>query len=290
MMADSISFPFVALHNAGTLDLFALAGLLSTTSFPIFNARTRVVMVDAAGTEMWWRPVTRPDIKAFLASGGASSRLRCYALEPHGVGKAMRTAHNKYKKLCIDLSFDASFYFPSWQTYATQPCVTAADFTIAGAGAWFAANTPQNGAESLDARPLCVTIFNLAGGEFGIVAGRTINRLVANTNGCAPDSSADACITGINRTVGSGVLWRDGYPPWFGRLVLAHELGHYFGLAHAGHDGVENVMFSKGEGNAILGGGSWRLWSHGEPVFVDADVEHAWRFIIKRMRHVLEAL
>ncbi len=290
MRADSATFPFAALHNAGTLDLFALAGLLSTSSFPIFKARTRVVMVDAAGADMWWRPITRPDIKAFLASGGASSRLRCYALEPRGVGKAMRTAHNKYKKLCIDLSFDASFHFPSWQSYATQPCSTAADFSVVDPTAWFGANTPRDGSLNQDGTPLSVTVFNISGGFRGIVAGRDIKREVVDDNGCPADSTDDGCITDIVRTGGTGVLWRDAYPPWFGQFVMAHELGHYFGLAHAGHDGVENIMFSLPEGNAIAGGGSWRLWSHGEPVFVEQDVEHAWRFIIKRMRHVLEAL
>ncbi|QQR87111.1 MAG: hypothetical protein IPJ76_02470 [Flavobacteriales bacterium] len=300
MVADSSTFPFVALHTAGTLDLFALAGLLSFNSFPLFNARTRMVMVDASGADMWWRPVTRPDIKAFISSGGTSARFRCYAVEPYAQGRAMRTAHNKFKKLCIDLDFDRSFNFPTWQTYPTQPCNTPGDFTIAGATAWFAANTTRDSSEGQDARPLSITCFNISGGFRGIVAGRSIRRFVDERNGCRHDSTADACITLVDRSDddtdgnagpgGSGVLWRDAYPPWFGRYVMGHELGHYFGLAHAGHDGVENIMFSGPEGNAIVGGGSWRLWSHGEPVFVDADVEHAWRFIVKKLPHVLRAL
>jgi len=49
MAADSNTFPFVTLHNAGVIDLFALAGLLSFNSFRIARERTRVVRVNAAG-------------------------------------------------------------------------------------------------------------------------------------------------------------------------------------------------------------------------------------------------
>jgi len=44
------------------------------------------------------------------------------------------------------------------------------------------------------------------------------------------------------------------------------------------------------EGNSVIGKGMWRWWSHGDAVFNEEDVEHAWRFIVKRMPHVLEAL
>lgn len=300
MVMDSTTFPMAEQHSAGTFDLFAMAGLLSTESFAIFAPRTKVVMVGEAGQDLWWRPITRPDIKDFLDSGGTSCRLRCYALEPDGVGRAMRTAHNKFKKLCIDLSFDASFHFPTWQTYATQPCVSLDDYHFTNFNAWFSANTPQNGAPRLDGRPLSITTFKCPLGVRGITSGRSMLRWVEDTNGCPWDNMEERCMTTIEReivfpglpdqVIGSGVIWRDQYPPWFGRLVLGHELGHYFGLTHAGHDGVENTMFSLPEGNDLLGGGSWRLWSHGEPVFTDVDVEHVWRFTIKRMRHVLEAL
>lgn len=300
MVMDSTTFPMAEQHIAGTFDLFAMAGLLSTDSFSVFGRRAKLVMVDDQGKDMWWRPITRPDIKDFLASGGSSCRLRCYALDPDGVGRAMRTAHNKFKKLCIDLSFDASFHFPTWQTYVTQPCVSLDDYHIINFNAWFNANTPQNGDPALDSRPLSVTTFNCPRGVRGITSGRSMLRLVVDTNGCPWDSMEERCMNSIQReivspgladqSIGSGVIWRDQYPPWFGRLVLCHELGHYFGLTHAGHDGVENVMFSLPEGNALLGSGSWRLWSHGEPVFTDVDVEHVWRFVIKRMRHVLEVL
>jgi hypothetical protein len=313
MRADSDTFPFVALHEQGILDLFALAGLLSFDSFQIARERTRVVRVDDTGNDMWYLPVHRTAIRSFLDSDGTSMRLRAYAMEPGAASRAMRTARKKFKKLCIDLAWDSSFHFPTFQSLPVQPCTSLREFrffdggTIADAR-WFAVNTPRDGRPDQDGTPLCIGVFGYADGKFGLATGRDIKR---GLNGCGGSDPSDTCITRITRLgsdfgtldedgddvddhrlddpCGCGCTWRDAYPPYFSRLVLAHELGHYFGLAHAGHDGVHNIMFKNKE-NTILGGGSWRLWSHGDPNFVEEDVEHAWRFIVKKMPHILRAL
>jgi len=96
---------------------------------------------------------------------------------------------------------------------------------------------------------------------------------------------------GTGAVLGSGCAWRDPYPPYFSKYVLAHELGHYFGLAHPGHPGVEDIMFSnKAPGASIVDANSWRLWLHGDPCFNETDVEDTWRFIVKKLPHVLQAL
>ncbi len=317
MRADSDDFPFVTLHDDGVLDLFRLAGVASFKSpasyFDPVRPRTRVVRVDDDGNDMWYLPVTRPDIQAFLDSDGTSMRLRAFAMEQSAAGRAMRTAHKKFKKLCIDLSFGTSFNFATWQEFDVQPCTDETDFSFPeglDAGLLLAERTPRDGALDQDGTPLCIALFGYETQHSGLVVGRDIKRTVAAEE-CAPDSTDDSCITDIQRgrsdydslnsdddgvddltndRCGCGCTWRDTYPPWFSRLVLAHELGHYFGLAHAGHDGVNNIMFSRAEGNSIVGGGMWRWWSHGDAVFNEEDVEHAWRFIVKRMPHVLEAL
>lgn len=316
MRADSDTFPFVDLHNNRTLDLFSLAGLLSFDSFRIDRERTRVVRVDDNGNDMWW-PIDRGAIRSFLNSGGTSMRIRAYAMQPYAAGKAMRTAFRKFKTLCIDLTWDTPFNFPSFQQFNTQPCVTERDFNFfsdntIGGGTWFAVNTPRNGQRDQDGTPLGIGIFRFDNGQRGLTIGRHIKRFVDGTGGCAADSSDDACMTVIMRKAldfgsldsdedgvddrlpddpcGCGCTWRDVYPPYLSRLVLAHELGHYFGLAHAGHDGVHNIMVSLPEGNAVLSPSSWHLWMDGEPVFVEEDIEHAWRFIVKQMPHVLRAL
>jgi len=40
------------------------------------------------------------------------------------------------------------------------------------------------------------------------------------------------------RQVGSGVAMRKVYPGYFSKMVMAHEMGHYFGLCHINHNGV----------------------------------------------------
>jgi hypothetical protein len=55
MAADSNTFPFVTLHNAGVIDLFALAGLLSFNSFRIARERTRVLRVDPPEVTSYFR-------------------------------------------------------------------------------------------------------------------------------------------------------------------------------------------------------------------------------------------
>ena len=316
MREDSADgFPFVELHNNGTLDLFSLAGLLSFKRFRINRERTRVVQVDASGNDMWWSPMTRSTVRSFLDSGGTSIRIRAYAMTSYATGKAMRTAFRKFKKLCIDLKWSTPFNVPSIQHFVTQPCRNAREFSFfAGGGAddslWFAQNTPRDGQPNQDGTPLAIGIFGYEDGKFGLTSGRVINR--GRLPACGGSSTSDECITVIGRQVhdfvsldsdsdgvddipddpcGSGVTWRDAYPPYFGRVVLAHELGHYFGLAHAGHNGFDKIMIATRDGSSIWSGDTWwRLWLYGDAEFVEEDVEHAWRFIVKKMPHVLRSL
>jgi hypothetical protein len=34
----------------------------------------------------------------------------------------------------------------------------------------------------------------------------------------------------------------------------------------------------------------WRSWLYGDAVFTEEDVENTWRFIVKKMPHILRAL
>jgi hypothetical protein len=68
-------------------------------------------------------------------------------------------------------------------------------------------------------------------------------------------------------------------------------LAHYFGLAHAGHNGFDKIMISKADGSLVWGSDSWwRVWLYGDAVFTEEDVEQTWRFIVKKMPHVLRAV
>lgn len=324
MRADSNSFPFVALQNAGILDLYTLAGLLSFNRFSIARERTRVVRVDNNGADMWWLPIHRYAISSFLSSNGTSMRIRAYAQTPYAAAKAMRTAFRKLKKLCIDLDWTLSFHFPSFKAFPTQPCRNVDEFLFLadplGIDAlWFALSTPRNGLPDQDGTPLCIGLFGYLAGNNGLTSGRIIKRGVQFFPQCSGTNTTDACITDIarhmgdfgfdpndqlardrpNDATGCGCTWRDTYPPFFSRVVLAHELGHYFGLTHAGHRGFDKIMispegvpmFSRAWWRVVLGPDIWwRPWLYGDAVFTEEDVENTWRFIVKKMPHVLRAL
>jgi hypothetical protein len=65
--------------------------------------------------------------------------------------------------------------------------------------------------------------------------------------------------------------------------VLPHEIGHYVGLCHYGHDGFDHIMWRPGVG---LGWVDWSLFSYyldREPHFTTKDGKNLWRFIVDQL-------
>ena len=85
--------------------------------------------------------------------------------------------------------------------------------------------------------------------------------------------------------VGSGVIFRDRWPEFIFKWVLAHELGHYFGLAHPGHS-FKEIMFTiaEGQGTSLLDAGVFGYYLESEPEFTLKDARNSWRFIADEMR------
>ncbi len=316
MAADSDRFPLAEMHRRGELDLYTMAGLLSTDSLRVLHERTSVVHLDEDGNEMWYRPVTRWDVSRLLEGASDAPRLRAYAMTNSAAGEAMRFAKEHYRTLCLDLQFDPTERFSRFQHFPVQDCTTEDEFlfysdadgsddrTASHEGArWFADHTDQDGSLKMDHRVLGVGIFAFRRrGLNGRVYGRELLRSSRVGAPCRSESTLDTCISNVQRVsqdhdrapanippdtpTGSGCTWRDTYPPYFSKVVLAHEIGHWFGLCHAGHDGVQHIMFSRVEHHP-LSWDSWRLWLHGGPTFNHKDLEHTWRFIVKRLPHIL---
>ena len=81
----------------------------------------------------------------------------------------------------------------------------------------------------------------------------------------------------------TGVTARSTGVDYFFAAVLAHEMGHYFGLDHPGHDGLQYIMYSpsknKWDADFVATLVSY-LFVGGEPEFSMTDAENAWDWII----------
>jgi hypothetical protein len=89
----------------------------------------------------------------------------------------------------------------------------------------------------------------------------------------------------------SGVTFRDRLPEAMFRFTLIHELGHYFGLDHAGHNGIGFIMFTNDPG-AGLDTMTWDAFFQvavltGEPRFSTDDARTSWQWITSTARGCL---
>lgn len=305
---DSASYPLAADHAAGVFDLFALAGVLSFDSFRINRERTRVVIVGADGSDQWYLPVGRSVIQSFLDTG--SPRLRVYAWQNHAASRAMRFARRTLRQLLVRVDFGAIERFSRFQAANVVDITNASEFAMHDdtryfdLGRFLVMRTVQDGSLRADLGVTALGAFRFARTELnGIAAGVRIRRSDEADSACPGDDASLGCITEVRRTeadydapgpnatgdpttpTGRGVLHRDTFPPYFSEIVLAHELGHHFGLAHAGHDGLQNIMFATEQD--WWDGGMWKYWSEGEASFTARDVQDVWRFVVHRLPHLI---
>ena len=76
---------------------------------------------------------------------------------------------------------------------------------------------------------------------------------------------------------------RKVYPGYFSKMVMAHEMGHYFGLCHINHNGLQNIMFSTAAGNSVLDWGLFGYYLNAEPYFTSRNKRNVWRFIVDHL-------
>ena len=287
---DSRDVQLWQLHQNGDLDLYALAHLLSFDSFAIGapNPTTVVKSVDGDGNDNLW-PVSRWTISKYLESQGRDVRLRVYAMSRQAIAGKLNTASRKLEELAVILEWNDGEDYSWFRDYSRQ-FVTGAEYDFVTAGLEWLLTRPEFGrAADVNCELLALAGFELD--RLGIVAGRDIVECDDFPPDCPVPNRSDRCCNTIDRRARSGTIYRDSFPTDIFAYVLPHEIGHYLGLCHCGHDGFQNVMYTKadGAGLSFFDWGMLHFYWQSEPNFSLEDGKNAWRFIVAQMRTCIGA-
>lgn len=246
-----------ALHRAGTLNLYtAVGGPNACEGRSVTEAPHWEVVY--AGTDL---AVTRRDIDAFLSDGPmAAPELRVYGIRHANFRRYLEVARRKGYEIGLD------FTWSPIEDYAVSnsdelPFDSDAQTTILG----------RFGRRGGGADDLCqVPVLGIH---------RYVrSSLNGSTSWFRPPTDPGA----------SGVSFRERTPEFIFQWVLVHELGHYFGLNHPGHDGAEHIMYTAdpGEGLDTVTPGTVAeyLALTGEPRFTLDDARRVWDWLTVNAR------
>jgi hypothetical protein len=310
---DSDTVPLAQWHREKRLDLYAMAGLLSFDSFDVVldlpPYRTVVKLVGPDGQDSPL-PVGRLHISRFLESDGQGWRLRVYALSRQAVAEHLATAKDKCQQLGIRINWNDGERFAWFRSYTQYEVTDEDDLEMRfgrepEVGVWAVRRGLRDGSPGDDCSILALGCFHTSPGPFGQTLGRHIDEDVNDTT-CPDDVMAaaatnrirtDRCCTKIERVdpddntapvEGSGVIYRDVWPQIVFGHVLQHEIGHYVGLCHFGHNPA-NIMWTYRLGSRTVF--AWRsicgFYRDSEPRFSLDDARNCWRFLVDEMPHCL---
>ncbi len=267
-------------HENGFFDLYSLAGDLSFESFDMRRPRTWVEEVgeDSAGKGR----ASRATVSKYLNSNGEKKHLRVYAMNDQAVSERLDVATEKCRRIGVRLS---------WDEIATREIRTEKhyEFDTEEQETFVVTEGLRKGVRSEECILLALGAFRLIPGKrLGNTAGRNI-REGKEAIPCDTSGRTDHCCVTIlpsdSNKKGSSVIHRDEWPRYGFRYVLAHEIGHYLGLCHYGHDGVQNIMYTadKDEGLSPVSWSSLKYYYQSEPEFILEDGKNVWRFIVGQL-------
>jgi hypothetical protein len=253
-----------ALHRRGTLNLYtAMGGPNGCDGRTVTGAPHWEVVY--AGTEL---AVSRRDVDAFLSVGPmAAPEFRVYGIRHANLERYLRVARRKGYEIGLDLGWapvtDYAISFPD-----ELPFLLASHESILGRF-----GRVGGGADALcDVPVLGIHLY----GDLP-TSGDPTARVNPTANGQTswfrpPDDRGR-----------SGVSFRERVPEFVFQWVLIHELGHYFGLDHAGHDGMEHIMYTAAptEGLVPVTAGTVAEYVAltGEPRFTLEDARRVWDWL-----------
>ena len=210
-------------------------------------------------------------------------------MDRQAVAERLDVAVAKCQKLGIRLSWNYSTAFNSGMFPVHEITnINEYNFSIARQGVFLIEHGLRAGNRSEECIVLALGAFHLNSTQFGRTAGRSISE-GADANPCATPGRDDGCCSTIPapRTplTGSNVIHRDFWPAYVFRYVLIHEMGHYLGLCHFGHNGFQNIMYTA-DPEAHLNLFDWGMFEfyyESEPEFTLSDGMNVWRFIIDQL-------
>lgn len=300
---DSALLPLYQWHNAGKIDLYSLGGV-ANSSFEVWRRRTAVHVMSEDGIESSLR-ANRWQIAKYIEDEGKGQRLRVYALSRKAVKDYIRASEEKGRQIGVLLQWNEGTRWDQFDFSRQAHEVSDADgldppygfhFNRAQLDQFVVDKDYRVGTRDEECELVAFAVFDISDGGRGRVAGRNIRQGSAATPCSSQPGRDDGCCITVNTEPdkrGSGVVYRDAYPPVITRYSLIHEIGHYFGLCHYNHSGVQNIMFTAPDAdpNAEL---SWFDWGElnylvdNEPRFTLEDGKNAWRFIVTELAHCLD--
>lgn len=239
----------LTLHQGGQLDLYEFTGL--NVGNVLDRPRVEAYLID---DEL---PIDNEDIDEYIASGGAGPHFKVFAFDRSAETEKITVAQDKGRQVGLKLRWERTTVMVDGMNRINIPNVNLSpsrnDFLINVLG------------RATDGSDVCRLA---AAGVFNMT----------HSGGRNPFGWTST-FTPSNRVC--GLAHRDRRPTEFMKYVLIHECGHYFSLAHDGHDGLDKIMYSPVQNgwwswNLIL---EFLLWS-GEPRFTLDDGKKVWDFLI----------
>jgi len=249
-----------ALHERGFIDLDSAVGIASACRGKGFVNWSRLEIVYAgSGTKVAWS-----DVRRFLDDGPmAVPEFWVFALPMEVLLRDLRLAQRKAHEIGVSLNWRIStLEVTSPEEAPLEDTETKNEGVMRRVG--------RVGVGDDMCKPPAIAIF-----------GYTNPQRNGLTCEFRPPDTIEA----------SGVTFRDRLPEWLFRWILIHELGHYFGLDHPGHSGVENIMFTN-DPTADLAPVTWNTVADyalltGESRFTIDDAEVVWKWIVANAKACL---